>query len=116
MKIRTLGGLLVLAPALSLLGDTPQGKPKSDPQNACTSCKERRQTLDPKTFESCLADPKTKQKVDADLAAARGAGISGTPGFVVNGRLLSGAQPAENFFEVIDAELAKAPAPAAGPS
>jgi len=73
--------------------------------------------LDPKAFEACIADAKTKAKVDADLGAARAAGITGTPAFVVNGRMLSGAQPAQNFFEVIDEELAKAPAPAAaGPS
>ena len=69
--------------------------------------------LDPKAFEACLADAKTREKVDADLAAARTAGITGTPAFVVNGRLLSGAQPAQNFFEVIDEELAPPPAAAA---
>jgi len=67
--------------------------------------------LDPKLFEACLAEQPTKAKVDGDLGAARGAGISGTPAFVVNGKLLSGAQPAQSFFEVIDVELAK---PAAG--
>src|SRR5262245_57206669 len=51
MKIRTLAVLLLLAPALSLFGDTAKGKAGSDPKNACTTCKERRQTLDPKTFE-----------------------------------------------------------------
>jgi protein-disulfide isomerase len=67
--------------------------------------------LDPKAFESCVAQQETKDKVDGDLGAARAVGISGTPAFVVNGKLLSGAQPAQNFFEVIDVELAK---PAAG--
>ena len=73
--------------------------------------------LDAKGFEACLADEKIKQKVEVDLGAARAAGISGTPAFIVNGRLLSGAQPAQNFYELIDAELAKAGPPAApGPS
>ena len=69
--------------------------------------------LDPKGFDACLADGKVKAKVEVDLGAARSAGISGTPAFIVNGRLLSGAQPAENFYELIDAELAKAGPPAA---
>jgi protein-disulfide isomerase len=67
--------------------------------------------LDPKAFEACLGQKQTKEKVDGDLSAARAAGISGTPAFIVNGKLLSGAQPAQSFFEVIDVELAK---PAAG--
>jgi protein-disulfide isomerase len=34
-------------------------------------------------------------------------GISGTPAFLVNGLLLSGARPAEDFYRLIDAELAR---------
>jgi protein-disulfide isomerase len=33
------------------------------------------------------------------------AGVSGTPAFFINGRLLSGAQPLEAFKAVIDEEL-----------
>jgi protein-disulfide isomerase len=35
-------------------------------------------------------------------------GVSATPGFFINGRFLSGAQPIENFSVLIDEELAKA--------
>ena len=38
------------------------------------------------------------------------AGIQSTPAFLVNGILISGAQPAANFFEIIDAEIARAEA------
>lgn len=51
MRIRTLAFAALLVPALSLLGDSSQGKPKSDPKNSCTTCKEKRPTLDPKLFE-----------------------------------------------------------------
>jgi protein-disulfide isomerase len=34
-------------------------------------------------------------------------GIGGTPAFLVNGLLLSGARPTEDFYRVIDAELAR---------
>jgi protein-disulfide isomerase len=36
------------------------------------------------------------------------AGVTGTPAFFVNGRLLSGAQPLESFARPIDDELARA--------
>ncbi len=51
MKIRTLAAILLMAPAVSLFSDTSRGKPNSDPKNSCTTCKERRATLDPKQFE-----------------------------------------------------------------
>jgi protein-disulfide isomerase len=35
-------------------------------------------------------------------------GVSGTPAFFINGRMLSGAQPFEKFKSVIDSELASA--------
>ena len=56
-------------------------------------------------FKQCVEDREFESKVEADLAAARRAGVDGTPAFFVNGILLSGAKPAEEFFELIDAEL-----------
>jgi protein-disulfide isomerase len=35
-------------------------------------------------------------------------GVTGTPSFVINGRLLVGAQPVDAFKAVIDDELASA--------
>ena len=61
--------------------------------------------LDSERFGACLADSATGRKVDADAAAAASVGITGTPAFLVNGILLSGAQPLEAFVKVIDAEL-----------
>ena len=48
---------------------------------------------------------KYQADIDADMAAARDAGITGTPGFFINGRLLEGSQPFENFKTIIDEEL-----------
>jgi len=59
--------------------------------------------IDP--FKECLASDETHTKVQADLEAARELGISGTPAFLVNGVLISGAKPASEFVKVIDAEL-----------
>jgi hypothetical protein len=60
MRIRTLALAALLVPALSLRGDTSRGKPDRDPKNSCTTCKERRATLDPKQFEKGW-DPEVKQ-------------------------------------------------------
>ena len=62
--------------------------------------------LDAVAFEECVSSQKYNQAVQADGAEAQSLGISGTPAFVVNGILLSGAQPKEAFARIIDAELA----------
>jgi len=63
--------------------------------------------LDAKKFDECVA--KNDQKsIEQDLADGGAVGVNGTPAFFINGRMLSGAQPAEAFKEVIDQELAQA--------
>jgi protein-disulfide isomerase len=49
-------------------------------------------------------------KVDADLAGGKAAGVSGTPAALINGILLSGAQPIDKFKAVIDEQLKAAEA------
>jgi protein-disulfide isomerase len=44
-------------------------------------------------------------RIAADVAEARGFGIAGTPGFLVNGVLLEGAYPVETFVAIIDRQL-----------
>jgi protein-disulfide isomerase len=67
--------------------------------------------LDLAAFQACRKDGRTQAIVERDVNDARAAGITGTPSFFVNGRMLGGAQPLEKFVELIDAELAqKAPA------
>jgi protein-disulfide isomerase len=56
-------------------------------------------------FNKCVDDHKYQSVVDADFEAGGEAGVSGTPAFFINGRLLSGAQPFEAFKRVIDEEL-----------
>jgi protein-disulfide isomerase len=72
--------------------------------------------LDAARFQACVDERRFKDKVEADLQAARAVGISGTPAFVVDGVLLSGAQPASEFYEVIDAALAQKGGAAAAPA
>lgn len=50
---------------------------------------------------------KVKRILDADQLEARSYGIDGTPGFIVGGVTLSGAQPLEAFSQIIDTKLPK---------
>jgi protein-disulfide isomerase len=43
--------------------------------------------------------------VAENFKAGNEAGVSGTPAFFINGRLLSGAQPYSAFKQAVDAEL-----------
>ena len=58
-------------------------------------------------FRKDVASASVKKKVDADAAEAERLGVTGTPGFFVNGRFLSGAKPFESFKQLIDEELKK---------
>lgn len=63
--------------------------------------------LDVEKFKTDLKDAEIKKKVEADQAASVAVGQTGTPGFFVNGTLLSGAKPYEEFKTIVDAELTK---------
>jgi protein-disulfide isomerase len=63
--------------------------------------------LDQAKFDACLDGGSKKAIVDADTKAGSEAGVSGTPAFFINGKLLSGAQPFSEFEKVIEAELKK---------
>jgi protein-disulfide isomerase len=56
-------------------------------------------------FDECLASGRNAPLVDADMEAAQSVGITGTPGFVINGILVFGLQSTERFDELIQAEL-----------
>ena len=63
--------------------------------------------LDMAKFEKDLLDLGNKKLIDADKAEAAGMGVTGTPGFFVNGRFLRGAKPFEDFATLINAELTR---------
>jgi protein-disulfide isomerase len=74
----------------------------------------RKLGLDPVRFDACRKDGRQEAAVRADLAIARGAGISSTPSFVIGhvvagqfvGEIVNGAQPLAVFQAKIDALLA----------
>ena len=67
----------------------------------------RKVKLDDNQFGACLTSGKYKAEIDKDLQEGRKAGVSGTPGFFINGIVLSGSQPEDAFTRVIDEELAR---------
>lgn len=65
--------------------------------------------LDLAAFTACLDDHHTQAEVETDAADAARLGLNGTPSFVINGQILVGAQPFEQFKAIIDADLAAKP-------
>lgn len=63
--------------------------------------------LDKTKFDSCLSEGRMKKLIDEDMTAGGEVGVSGTPAFFINGRMLSGAQPFDRFKGIIEGELAK---------
>lgn len=61
-----------------------------------------------KDFDACLKSPEIKEEIKKELSAAQKFGVSGTPAFFINGRLIVGAYPFEAFKQIIDEELNKA--------
>jgi protein-disulfide isomerase len=61
--------------------------------------------LDPQRFDPCLDGGKYAAKVAENTKAGEEAGVTGTPAFFINGKLLSGAEPYEKFKELVEAEL-----------
>jgi protein-disulfide isomerase len=58
-------------------------------------------------FTKAMDDPnRYKDFIATEDKQAEDAGIRGTPTFLINGKMVRGAQPVENFKKVIDEELA----------
>jgi protein-disulfide isomerase len=67
--------------------------------------KARTLKLDEQRFQSCLVSEKFKAQVQQDSQDAMRAGVSGTPGFFVNGIFLSGSQPESAFENLVQEQL-----------
>lgn len=64
--------------------------------------------LDVPAFSACVDADTHGATVRADTAKAAAMGMTGTPTFIINGKVLVGAQPFEVFAAEIDAALAAA--------
>jgi protein-disulfide isomerase len=63
--------------------------------------------LNIQSFETCFSSSKYKAAVEKDIEEGKRLGVTGTPAFFINGRLLSGAQPLDAFVRMIDDELGR---------
>lgn len=66
--------------------------------------------LDADRFTQCMASEESRAVVQQDIKEAQSAGISGTPSFVLNGRLIKGGKRIEDFRALLDEELRRAAA------
>lgn len=62
--------------------------------------------LDLGEFESCFDGGKYRTQVAQDQADGRAAGVTGTPGFLINNKLVAGAVPFSTMQQEIEAALA----------
>jgi len=58
--------------------------------------------LDMEEFTSCQENLDFADEIAADTAVARSIGINGTPGFVINGQIVTGAYPYETFVDIFE--------------
>jgi protein-disulfide isomerase len=61
--------------------------------------------LDGARFDRCLESGEKAKVVESHRKAGDEVGVTGTPAFFINGRLLSGAQPLDAFKAIVDKEL-----------
>jgi protein-disulfide isomerase len=66
--------------------------------------------LDRATFDQCLDSGRHAAIVQEDVDYGGTMGVASTPTLYINGRLVTGAQPAAIFESIIDEELARTPA------
>ena len=64
--------------------------------------------LDMEAFNACIVNEDTWAKVQEDHELGSTYGVSGTPAFFINGRVVFGAQPLSVFRSAIDAALEEA--------
>lgn len=63
--------------------------------------------LDSAAFKTCATSDRHDAAIREGADAGARLGVTGTPGYFINGRMLTGAQPIEQFQQVIDAELTR---------
>jgi protein-disulfide isomerase len=62
--------------------------------------------LDSETFDECLDSGQFATQVQADTAGGAGRGVQSTPTFFINGEMIRGLVPYEEFRRQIEASLA----------
>ncbi|MBI2020600.1 thioredoxin domain-containing protein [Candidatus Daviesbacteria bacterium] len=108
------GGIIKLGRPVSTSGSPPPAAAQpAQPSQAKTEAdivknlksQAQKLGLDTNKFNSCLDSGSQATKVAQDLNDGSKAGVTGTPAFFVNGRLIAGAVPFDQFKTVIEEEL-----------
>lgn len=60
---------------------------------------------DAAALQACLADGRLTPQIDADVAEAHALRLFGTPQFFINGRLMAGTRPLEQWTALLNSEL-----------
>jgi predicted DsbA family dithiol-disulfide isomerase len=63
--------------------------------------------LDAAAFEACTTSNKFDSLIKTNYDDGQALGVTGTPAFFINGRMLVGAQPIEQFRDIINDELSR---------
>ncbi|MBK6562160.1 MAG: thioredoxin domain-containing protein [Dehalococcoidia bacterium] len=100
------------APAADAISSVPTASPAaSAPAGLLDTMKNyARQTgLNEAAFSQCLGDSANVAELNGDLQEGKDLGVTGTPTFFVNNKMLVGAQPTAILEEIIQAELKGSP-------
>ena len=65
-------------------------------------------SLDASAFETCITSTKHEPAVQSDFTEGNRVGVSGTPTFFINGRMIVGAKALEDFKQIVDDEIRRA--------
>jgi protein-disulfide isomerase len=63
--------------------------------------------LDLEAFQTCVEERRFQADIETDVAEGQQAGVTGTPGFFVNGIPVKGARPLDDFVAIIEKELGR---------
>jgi protein-disulfide isomerase len=63
--------------------------------------------MDVPAFKTCVASDRHDAAIKVDEEAGKRLGVSGTPAFFINGRMINGARPKAQFVSVIEEELTR---------
>ncbi len=66
--------------------------------------------LDAGAFGACLSSAKPRPQIETAFKVGQESGVTGTPSFFINGRMIVGAKPVDEFKALINDELQRAAA------
>jgi protein-disulfide isomerase len=63
--------------------------------------------LDATKYQQCMASGEASREVQKHVEEGSRYGVTGTPGFFINGRFVNGAVPLETFVQIVEEELGR---------